>query len=74
MLPAGNTTLITGGTSGIGRALSKAFHKRGNQLIIAGRRQDMLDEITAANPGTHGMQLDVEQEHSVDAFAARIRE
>jgi uncharacterized oxidoreductase len=74
MRTIGNTILITGGTSGIGRALAEAFHPRGNQLIIAGRRQDMLDEITAANPGMQGMKLDVEQEHSIDAFAARVRE
>jgi uncharacterized oxidoreductase len=74
MRPTGNTILITGATSGIGRALAEAFHQRDNHLIIAGRRQDMLDEITAANPGMHGMQLDIEHEHSIDSFASRIRE
>lgn len=70
----GNTILVTGGTSGIGRALAEVFHRRGNQVIIAGRRQHLLNEITAAQPGMHGMQLDVEDPRALKAFAARVRE
>ncbi len=70
----GNTILITGGTSGIGRSLAEAFQQRGNQVIIAGRRQHLLNEITAAHPGMRGVQLDVKDPGAVDAFAAHIRE
>jgi len=69
----GNTVLITGGTSGIGRALARAFHQRGNQVIIAGRRQSLLDEITTSNPGMCGLSVDLKNTTATDAFIGRIR-
>jgi uncharacterized oxidoreductase len=69
----GNTILITGGGSGIGRALAEAFHAHGNQIIIAGRRQELLKEVTAANPGMKSAVLDIGNAQAVKTFAEQLK-
>jgi uncharacterized oxidoreductase len=72
MQTSGNTILITGGGSGIGRGLAEAFHASGNQVVIAGRRKQVLDETTAANPGMKSAVLDIENADAIRSFAAQL--
>jgi uncharacterized oxidoreductase len=68
----GNTILVTGGGSGIGRGLAESLHQLGNQIIISGRRPDALANTTKANPGIVSLPLDINDPEAIRAFAARV--
>lgn len=68
----GNTILITGGGSGIGRALAEAFLARGNEVIVTGRNREKLTDVEGANPGIHTYQLDVDDPGAISAFSRQV--
>jgi uncharacterized oxidoreductase len=72
MQTKGNTIFITGGTSGIGRAIAEAFHRLGNQVIISGRRKALLDEVIKANPGMKSVELDIQDPRQIKAVAEQL--
>lgn len=69
-----NTILVTGGGSGIGRALAEAFHAAGNQVIVTGRRREMLQQTVAANPGMAAIELDIRDDADIRRVAQQLRQ
>jgi uncharacterized oxidoreductase len=67
MKMTGNTILITGGGSGIGGGLAKAFHALGNRVIVAGRRREVL-----AKSGMDFVLLDTKGRASIATAAAEV--
>jgi uncharacterized oxidoreductase len=70
----GNTILITGGGTGIGHGLAEAFHAIGNHVIIAGRRENVLQKAAAANPGMDYLMFDQSNAAAIQKLADEMRE
>jgi 2-deoxy-D-gluconate 3-dehydrogenase len=67
---AGRAALVTGGNSGIGRALALALHEAGARVAVGGRRAErnaaVLDELGGESADTAAFELDVCDEASVE--------
>ena len=72
--PSG-VAVVSGASSGLGRAMALALAKRGHPIVLLGRRADALREVLALAGGT-GLALacDVRQPDQVDRAAAQVLE
>lgn len=66
MTIAGSHALVTGGGSGIGRAIALALAEAGIEVTICGRRQEALDAV--GHPRIHGIAADVTDAASIAAL------
>lgn len=69
-----NTILLIGATSGIGLALAVSFHRLGNRVIVAGRRQERLQEIVRRHSDMTAIAVDVDDGDSIRRLAVSVRE
>jgi NAD(P)-dependent dehydrogenase (short-subunit alcohol dehydrogenase family) len=61
--------VVTGGTSGLGLALVRAFHARGDALAFIARHAGRVQALAAELPGTHGIVADVAHKDEIHRIA-----
>jgi uncharacterized oxidoreductase len=69
---SGNSIFITGGGSGIGLALARAFLAEGNRVVIGGRDEGKLERAQRDHPGLETIVCDVTSEADVRRAAAQL--
>jgi uncharacterized protein len=66
---AGSTVLLTGATGGLGHAIARRLHREGAQLVLTGRRTEVLEPL-AAETGARAVAVDLTDTAAVERLAA----
>lgn len=69
---AGRFIMVTGASSGIGRATAARLADAGHTVFAAARRAAALNALAEEHPGIHPLVLDVTDEASIDAALQRV--
>jgi NAD(P)-dependent dehydrogenase (short-subunit alcohol dehydrogenase family) len=69
---SGKTALVTGSTSGIGRAIAKNLAGSGADVVINGRTQDQVDAAVSKLGGVRGIAADVSTAAGCNALVAKL--
>jgi len=70
---SGSRVLLTGATGGLGQAIARALHARGGELILTGRRTDVLEPL-AAELDARTLAVDLSDPSEVDRLVAEAGE
>ena len=68
----GRRVAITGGTSGLGRALVRELVDRGARVAFVARDRRRVAQVAAEHPGTHGVVGDVSLKNDIHPIAVQI--
>ncbi len=71
----GKVGFVTGGGTGIGLACAREIHQGGGQVVIAGRREDVLQEAAKElGPRADWVRCDVTDDASVEEAVSRVQQ
>lgn len=68
----GRTVLLTGGGTGIGRALARQLADKGGVVLICGRRVELLEETAASSDAIHPYRCDLTMSDEIESMLAAI--
>ena len=69
---SGSTVLLTGATGGLGQAIARALHARGGELILTGRRVEVLGPLAAELGGARTLAVDLSDAAAVNRLVADV--